>query len=177
MTSSGCAQGNSDDQPPLSGYEETPARRARGRTPLLPPAPPTTDLTDREEFRQILDDILSTAERLHRSISLVMIQITRTGRATFTVRLATALSNVIRKTDGVWRLGPRTLLLALADVDGAAAAATVGRLRVWMANQAMVPLTLAWSTASPGIDAATLLELLDVEIAAATGDTPDDESL
>lgn len=159
----------------MNESHEVPARRSKGRSPLLPPAPPISELTDRDVFREVLDGALVTAERLHRSVSMVMIQITRAGRANFTVRLAAALSNVIRKTDRVWRIGPRTLVIALADVDGTVAAAAVGRLRVWMANQAMVPLTLAWSTASPGISAADLLEMLEGEIAAATAMSGQDE--
>lgn len=145
-------------------------RRSKGRSPLLPAAPPTSDLTDRDDFRRVLDGVLGTAEKLHRHVSLVMIQITRTGRSAFTVRLAAALANVIRKTDRVWRIGPRTLVIALADVDGSAAAKAVSRLKVWMANQAMVSLTMAWSTASPGIDASSLLEFLEREIASASDD-------
>lgn len=159
----------------MSSVDETPVRRSKGRSPLLPAAPPTSELTARDEFLDVLDHVLFTAEKLHRHVSLVMIEITRTGRSGFTVRLAAALADVVRKTDRVWRLGPRTLILALADVDGTAAANAVGRLRVWMANQAMVPLAMAWSTASPGIDAASLLEFLDQEIASATHRGEDDE--
>ncbi len=159
----------------MSSVDETPVRRSKGRSPLLPAAPPTSDLTGREEFLQILGGVLTTAEKLHRHVSLVMIEITRTGRSGFTVRLATSLADVIRKTDRVWRLGPRTLILALADVDGSTAGAAVGRLRVWMANQAMVPLAMAWSTAAPGIDAASLIEFLDQEIALATKRSDDDD--
>lgn len=159
----------------MSESYETPVRRSKGRSPLLPAAPDASELTDRSTFQDALDGILSAAEALHRSLSLVMVQINRTGRAEFTVRLATALSDVIRKTDRVWRIGPRTLVLILADVDGSAAAAAVGRLRVWVANQAMVPLTLAWSTASPGIDAASLLELLEREISLVAEHDPEDD--
>ncbi len=123
-----------------------------------------TQLTDRSVFTGVLDGILADALRRRRSIALVMLEITRAGRSLFVERLAQDLARVVRTSDRMWRIGPRTLVIVLADVDVAETAAAVGRLRVWMANQAMVPLSMAWSAAPPGIDGAALLHLLDEEI-------------
>lgn len=155
-----------DDEDPAHTGERhlSPPRRSAGREDLLPTAPPVTELTDPDDFTHVLDEILSRAIRRRRDVSVVMLEVTRTGRSTFIERLAKDLARVVRNTDRMWRIGPRTLMILLADVDGAQAVAAVGRLRVWMSNQAMVPLAMAWSTAPPGIGAEGLVELLRGEI-------------
>jgi len=134
-----------------------------------------TEDTHRDTFIRVLDGILADTGRRRRAISVVMLEITRSGRSAFTSRLASDLARVVRASDRMWRIGPRTLMVILADVDGGQAVAAAGRLRVWMSNQAMVPLSMAWSAAPPGIDAAGLMELLRAEIERASGDDEEDD--
>lgn len=106
-----------------------------------------------------LEHALDASRRGRRFVTLVLVDLQPDATEELVSRLATSVRHMIRETDAMWRTGPRTLTILLADADGPSAEPAVARLRLRLRADAKAPLSIGRATAAPGIDPLALIDL------------------
>jgi hypothetical protein len=70
----------------------------------------------------------------------------------------------VRETDGLWRTGPTTLMLLLADADGPSAEPALARLRMRLRGQTQIAVEMGRAAAPPGVEPDVLAELARTDL-------------
>lgn len=131
----------------------------RPRSALFGPTPGADAPVARGEFLKSLDHALDSARRGRRFVTLIVVDLKPESDEGLVARLATAVRMMIRETDAMWRTGPRSITVLLADADGPSAEPALARLRLRLRAEAPVSLSIGRATAAPGIDPRSLIDL------------------
>lgn len=137
-------------------------RRGDSRRPLSQPFAPTPGVLGRpdpEGVTRSLELAVETARRARRSITLVSLEVPPPLDDVALASVSTSARHTVRDTDGLWRDGPTSLLLVLADADGPNSEPALARLRLRLRSEGFGAVLMGRAAAAPGISAADLLAL------------------
>lgn len=139
-------------------------RSVDGRPPRpLPfgPTPGGLGPADPDGVRRSLAHALEAARRHRRPLTLVWLDVALPAGAgdQELVRVAATVRATVRETDGVWRDGPHSLVLLLADSDGPSCEPALARLRMRLRGDGLAPVRMGRAAPAPGLDPDTLLAL------------------
>jgi GGDEF domain-containing protein len=147
MGTSGERRRAADDRPPQPGFGPTPGA-------VGPPDP--------EGFARTLSAALEGARRARRALTLVRIEVVPRGGADGERELcevARLVRATVRESDGIWRDGPASLALLLADTDGPNAEPALARMRLRLRGRVHADVLIGRAAAQPGVSAGVLQEL------------------
>lgn len=135
----------------------------RPRPALIAPTPPgPLGDPDPDGVLRSIDMALGAARKGRRHLVLLAISVSDDPGMAAESRLeqvATIMRNMVRGTDGIWRDGPRSIAVLLADVDGPSVEPVLARIRLRLKKEMPGRTRMGRSAAAPGIAAADLLEL------------------
>jgi hypothetical protein len=114
---------------------------------------------DPEGVMRSLEIAVDSARRGRRAITLVALEVPAPVDEAALARIATSVRSTVRDSDGLWRDGERTLLLALTDADGPNSEPALARLRLRLRSEGFGAVRMGRAAAAPGISAADLLAL------------------
>jgi GGDEF domain-containing protein len=145
-----------------------PQRRQSDRRPPRPvafgPTPGEWGAPDPEGFSRSLTIALDASRRFRRPLTLVVLEIGEPGGEPALVQVADLVRRTVRGTDGVWRTGPSTLMVLLADADGPSAEPALARIRMRLKAETEVPVRMGRAAAPPGVAADVLAELARTDL-------------
>ncbi len=134
----------------------------RPRPALIAPTPPgPLGDPDPDGVVRSIDVALGAARKGRRHLTLLAISVSD-GVVDPQVRLeevANLVRNMVRGTDGIWRDGPTSLAVLLADVDGPSVEPVLARLRLRFKGVLPGRTRMGRAAAAPGIGASDLLGL------------------
>lgn len=135
----------------------------RPRPALIAPTPPgPLGPPDPEGVVRSIDLALGAARKGRRHLTLLAISVTEEPTADTEARLEAAaqtVRNMVRGTDGIWRDGPRSIAVLLADVDGPSVEPVLARIRLRLKSLTPGRARMGRAAAAPGIGASDLLDL------------------
>ncbi|MCB0872522.1 MAG: hypothetical protein H6531_05565 [Actinobacteria bacterium] len=134
----------------------------RPRPSLIAPTPAgPLGVPDPDGVCRSIDLALSEARRGRRHLTLVAIDVHGADLdLDLTLhRVADAIRNMVRHTDGIWRDSPSSLALLLADVDGPTVEPVLARIRLRLKDAFPGVTSMGRAAAPPGVKAADLLSL------------------
>jgi hypothetical protein len=141
-------------------------RRRRSDTrpgnPIFGPTPGALSWADPEGFARSLEYALEAARKGRRPLTLVVIEIVPPKGAdveSTVMEVAGLVRRTIRESDGVWRDGPLSLCVLLADCDGPNAEPVLARVRLRLRNLVKAEITMGRAAAQAGLDAEMLMSL------------------
>ena len=133
--------------------DERPPRPA-----LIAPTPGVGPPAGAAELVRSIEVALEHARRGRRHVTLVALSLADGADDVAVETVAALIRNTVRSGDGLWRDGPRSLALLLADVDGLGVEPVLARMRLRL--KVVTPrVRLGRAAAAPGIAAGDLLEL------------------
>jgi len=108
-----------------------------------------------------IDVALGAARKGRRHLTLLAIRVPDDApdRDHILHEVATMVRNVVRSTDGIWRDGPSSIAVLLADVDGPSVEPVLARLRLRLKGVLPGRTRMGRAAAAPGVGAEDLLEL------------------
>ena len=128
-------------------------------TPALGPVPGGIGPPDPEGVTRSLTLALETSRRLRRPLTLVAMGVPEAAEPDMLPRVADLVRSTVRDTDGLWRDGPASLALVLADVDGPNCEPALARLRMRLRREGFGEALMGRASPAPGVSAPMLLEL------------------
>lgn len=102
---------------------------------------------------------LETSRRLRRPLTVVAMEASDPSDEEALARVASLVRVTVRDTDGLWRDGPGSLVVVLADVDGPNSEPALARLRLRLRREGFGQTLMGRASPAPGISAVALLEI------------------
>jgi GGDEF domain-containing protein len=139
---------------------------------IFGPTPGAFGTPDPDGFARSLAYALESATKGRRSLTLVVIEIAaRAGGddEQMVGEVAALVRRTVRDNDGVWRDGPRSLAVLLADCDGPNAEPALARIRLRLRNQVKANVTMGRAAAQGRVDADTLMSLARTDLSSISG--------